>query len=318
MIQLERGDVWGLAAATTAAVEAGLVGRLEEQGWQTARQLADALGLHHRGVERVLEVLVAATIVEARGEEYALSPALVKAHEAFPGGLGLTTALFTGTMAYVRSGVSPFAMDGSASERAHAYQATVGGLGQLFEAAAEAFARALPLAPRSVLDVGCGSGIWSLSLAARHPEMTVTGVDFPEVLEVFAEAAAARDVRVERVAGDMHLVPLPSAELVLLANVLRLEPQGRAKALVARLAAAVAPGGAVVIVDALAEKTPEREVARSVYALHLALRTQHAAVHSPATVRAWLEEAGLTVSSVDFGVWPGAVSALVGRRPCRR
>jgi hypothetical protein len=71
----------------------------------------------------------------------------------------------------------------------------------------------------------------------------------------------------------------------------------------------------LVVVDALAQGTPSREVARAVYALHLALRSREATVHAPHSVRAWLTEAGIEdVQALDFGVHPGAVAALYGTR----
>lgn len=314
MIQLDPNDLWGLAAAVSAASDSGLVAAMTDGAPHTPASLAATLALHPAGVARVLDVLVAARVAEARGGEYTLARELVELHRAFPGGLALTTALFAATPGWLRTGASPFVMDGSTAERAQAYQATVGGLGRLFERPAAAFAEALDVSPATILDVGCGSGIWSLSVAARHPGARVTGLDLPPVLEVFAEAASARGLAVDRLPGDMHATALPEADLVILANVLRLEPAARAEGLVARLAAAVRPGGALVIVDALAEGTPDRDVARAVYALHLALRTRDAEVHPPARVRGWMEAAGLAVTPLDFGVWPGAVAAMVGRQ----
>lgn len=317
MIQLDRGDLFGLSAAVTAASAAGLLAALAEGGAHRADALAGRLELDATGVARVLDVLVATGVAEATNGAFALAPDLLAAHRAFPGGMALTAALFAGTPDLLRTGARMWAMDGTNAERAAAYKATVGGLGRLFEEAAAAFAAALAVTPSRVLDVGCGSGIWSLSLAAHHAGAHVTGLDLPGVLDVFAATAAARGVsdRVDVLEGDMHEADLPQADVVVLANVLRLEPAARAGALIRRLADAVAPGGHLVVIDALAGGTPEREVARAVYALHLALRTREAEVHSPERVQAWFAEANLVeVAPLDFGVWPGAVAAVVGRR----
>jgi len=316
MIPLEVGDVLGLAAAVGASVETGLLAALAKPGGVGPAEAA-RLGLDAAAVARVLDVLVAARVAVEAGGVYTLAPDLAALHRAFPGGLTLTALLYAGTPALLRTGAPAFEMDGGTAERAEAYRKTVAGLAALFQHAAPAFAARL--APElavgaRIVDVGCGSGVWGLALAAAVEGATVVGVDLAPVLDVFRETAAARGLagRVSTVAGDMHEAPLPPADVVLLANVLRLEPADRAAALLRRLAASVAPGGRLVVVDALAEGSPDRDVARTTYALHLALRTRRATVHAPAQVRAWCAEAGLVrVRSVDFGVWPGAVAAVV-------
>lgn len=319
MIKLEPGDILGLAAAVNAVVETGLLAELGEPGG-VGPAAAKRLGLDPVAVARVLDVLVAARLVDQSGGAYVLAGELAAMHRAFPGGLGLTAFLYSGTGAYLRSGAPALVMDGDNATRGEAYRATVGGLAALFAQAAAAFSAAFaPGVPEGarVVDVGCGSGVWGLSLATAVAGARVTGVDLPPVLEVFQATAAGMGLaeRVGTVAGDMHSVPIPEGEVVLLANVLRLEPPDRAEALLRRLAAAVAPGGALVVVDALAEGSPERDVARTTYALNLALRTHHAGVHPPERIRAWLAGAGLSdVRTVDFGVWPGAVAAVVARR----
>ncbi len=320
MISIESGDVLGLAAAVSAAVETGLLGLVAE-GSLTAATAAARLGVDPTATARVYEVLVAARLAIREGEAYALAPELAAMHRAFPGGLTLTAMLFASTAQYVRTGVPAWSMDGDVAQRGEAYRSTVAGLAGMFAGASAAFASAfaprVPLGAR-VVDVGCGSGVWGLSLLERAAGATLTGVDLPPVLEVFRETAGARGLadRIGTVPGDMHEVALPEADVVILANVLRLEPPPRAAALLARLAEAVSPGGTLVIVDALAEGTPDRDVARAVYALNLSLRTRGAGVHAPAQVAAWMAEAGLAeVAPLDFGVWPGAVAAWVGRKP---
>lgn len=318
MVVIAQDDLLGVSAAVTASVQSGLFGALAASDSATAAELVAQTGLDLSAVSRVLDVLVAVGLVEQAGQRFAVDADLVARHAAFPGGVALTAGLFTLTPQYLLDGKTELAMDGDPGERSAAYQSTVAGLGQLFAPAAAALAKALPPCGGHILDVGCGSGIWSLALARRSPDAHVTGLDWPEVLTVFASEAesAGLSQRVHTVAGNMHEARLPRADVVLLANVLRLEPAERAKALLVRLADAVAPGGCLVVVDALAGGDQAREVARSVYALHLALRTRSAVVHGPGQVADWLQAAGLAqVQLVDFGVWPGAVAAVVAQRP---
>jgi hypothetical protein len=100
-----------------------------------------------------------------------------------------------------------------------------------------------------------------------------------------------------------------------IANVLRIESPDRARAIVQRAAKALVPGGELLIVDALGGGTPEREQARAVYALHLAMRTEHGRVHTAPEITAWLHDAGLRdVRAIEFDAGrTGAHGALLAR-----
>ncbi len=162
--------------------------------------------------------------------------------------------------------------------------------------------------------------MWSLQLAARFSAATVTGQDLPKVLEEsFLPRAAAEGLseRVRTLPGDMQTVALPAAQydLIVVANVLRLEPAERAARLIARLVPALAPGGALLIIDAIAGGTPERERARALYALHLAIRSTEGSVHLPATLSGWLAAAGLSdVRAIELPDWAAPTGALLARR----
>jgi SAM-dependent methyltransferase len=112
-------------------------------------------------------------------------------------------------------------------------------------------AEAADLAPGRALDVGCGEGADALWLAGRGWQ--VTAVDFARTaLERGARHAAALgdDVaaRVDWVHADLRTWTPPEASFDLVsAQYMHLPPDPR-RALFARLAAAVAPGGTLLVV----------------------------------------------------------------------
>ena len=166
-----------------------------------------------------------------------------------------------------------------------------------------------------VLDVGCGAGTWSLELAARRTDVQVTGVDFAPVLDAFEGRARSLGLgsRVSVLPGNAHDVSLQAGvfDVAILGNLLRLEPVARAASLVTRAAACLAPGGQLVVVDALAHGSPTAERDRAVYALHLGMRSPEGAVHAPALVHQWLLDAGLRDPGwLDLGEGPGALAAI--------
>ena len=68
------------------------------------------------------------------------------------------------------------------------------------------------LAPRRVLDAGCGRGDFALALAARYPGVAeILGCDFsPELLEL-ARAHAAHEPRIRFLVGDLTSLPFDTA-----------------------------------------------------------------------------------------------------------
>lgn len=120
----------------------------------------------------------------------------------------------------------------------------------------------------------------------------------------------------------MHSVALPQGrwDLAIIANVLRLEQPAAARSLLERVVAAIRPGGALLVIDALAAGSPDAERARAIYSLHLAMRTRAGRVHTPRDIARWMEEAGCeTPTPLAFDeefTDAGALGALVAsRRP---
>jgi hypothetical protein len=99
---------------------------------------------------------------------------------------------------------------------------------------------------------------------------------------------------------------------VVVANVLRIEAPDRARAIVHRAATAIEPGGKLLIVDALGGGTPARERARTIYGLHLGMRTEHGRVYTRAEINGWISETGLAEQrAIDLDTAEGAVGIIL-------
>jgi ubiquinone/menaquinone biosynthesis C-methylase UbiE len=202
------------------------------------------------------------------------------------------------------------------------YRAQAAALEWMLTPAAEAAAAALGIgrAKRyaSVLDVGAGSAVWSLTFARHDPAMRVTALDWPAVLELADRAAqrAGLGARFSTIAGNYHEVELPEAafDLAIVANVAHLEtPQGNIS-LFKKLHRALEPRGEIAIFDIFPGHALG-DLARALYALGLALRTDSGRVHSTAELNAFLREAGFQEGTVtNLEVPPFTMGMLPSRK----
>jgi 2-polyprenyl-3-methyl-5-hydroxy-6-metoxy-1,4-benzoquinol methylase len=313
----EAADLIGTAATIAGAASGGLLAALLE-GSGTGAELARRAGADPRAAEVVLGVLATHGLATGDGGVYAASPALQGMGERFPGGVPWVASLWAHLPAFLATG-EPFGpFDGDLEERERSYVVAAEALERLFGPAAAELAVRLPGAPARILDVGAGSGVWSLSMAERCGAV-VTTFDLPGVADLFLARAAARGLgdRADALVGDFNATELPAGafDRVVLANVIHLEPPPRARALIARAAAAVAPGGDLVVIEPVGRETPRRERAAALYALHLAMRTREGWAHRPPEITGWLRDAGLAIEApVELEGPPEAFLAIVGRR----
>jgi predicted O-methyltransferase YrrM len=147
----------------------------------------------------------------------------------------------------------------------------------------------------SVLDVGGGTGIYSIALVQRNPRLRAVVFDRPEVLKVAEETAREAGVaeRVELVPGDMFADPLPGGhDVVLLSNILHDWDVPQCRDLVARCAAACATAGEVWIHDVFLNDALDGPLPIALYSAALFTLTEGRA-YSAAEYGSWLRAAGL-------------------------
>lgn len=164
---------------------------------------------------------------------------------------------------------------------------------------------------RVLLDVGGGTGIYSIALLQKNPGLRAVVWDRPEVLKVATEMAEAHGVagRLECVAGDMFTDPVPPADVVLLSNVLHDWDVPACESLVRRCAAVLPVGGRLLIHDVFLNDELDGPLPLALYSAALFCLTEGRA-YSTAEYRHWLREAGLIPGAVEptlvhCGVLPG-------------
>jgi SAM-dependent methyltransferase len=160
--------------------------------------------------------------------------------------------------------------------------------------------RALPEAVdlaghQRLLDIGGGTGSWTIAIAQRYPHVRATVVDLPVVARLAEQriADAGLDDRVVAVAADVLTDALPAGhDLFLVANLvhywspeMNLEVLGRIRR--------IAPEGArLLLADFWTDPTHTQPVHAALMAGEFAVHLEHGDVYSVEEITAWLAQTG--------------------------
>jgi 2-polyprenyl-3-methyl-5-hydroxy-6-metoxy-1,4-benzoquinol methylase len=158
-----------------------------------------------------------------------------------------------------------------------------------------------------VLDVGCGHGLFPLYLALLEPERSVTGTDVDaDKLVVARMAASDAGADVDYELGH-HGLPAGPWDAVTIVDVLYLLGRTRAEQLVEDAAAALSPGGSLVVkeIDLVPRWKHRLATAQEQLATRVLRITEGDEVSflDPADLAAVMERAGLSVhrQAIDRG-----------------
>lgn len=150
---------------------------------------------------------------------------------------------------------------------------------------------------KRLLDVGGGSGAYSIAFAAANPALRAEVFDLPTVVGITQEHISAAGLvdRVTTRTGDLRTDDLGSGnDLVLLSAIAHMLSEAENQDLFRRCCAALNPGGRLVIREFILsdDKTAPRPAA--LFALNMLVATRAGSSYSEAEYRAWLTAAGFT------------------------
>jgi ubiquinone/menaquinone biosynthesis C-methylase UbiE len=311
--------------AALLALEATGAGAALAEGPRTVSEIARICRTSESRIMRITRLQAAVGLIGRQRHRYILPPGLAAAYGGerrarTPVGVVGTAAQFWGHLPRWAATGEPFVrMD---QPEGAIYSEVTDMLGTLHLPAAQELATALRIrgyvpAGAAVLDVGAGSAVWSLALAAADREVTVTALDREHVLARTRAYIQARSMteRFHMIVGDWRDAQIPDAafNLVLLANICHLEPGAEVSRLLRRAHSALRSGGAVVVIDTM-PKQNDVDPAVLLQDLHLALRTPAGGVHRRERYVAWLKGAGFCyATALPLQATSGRLTALIGR-----
>ena len=286
----------------------------------SAEQVANKIGAHPRATEMLLHALASLKLIEKRDGTFFNSTASARffvegSRDNARSGLlhtanlwkrwsTLTDAVRAGTCVAPRvrddQWVTSFvaAMDRNAKERA----------GLIVKAIA-------PNGIKRVLDLGGGSGAYSIALARAVPGLKAEILDTAEVVpltEEYIRKAGLSD-RISTRVGDMLGDPLgEDYDLVLVLAICHMFSPEENRALFARAFNALAPKGQIVIQDFILEPDKTAPRAAALFALNMLVGTRSGSTYSEPEYASWLRDAGF--AEVRRVRMPGPSGLMIGVR----
>jgi ubiquinone/menaquinone biosynthesis C-methylase UbiE len=170
---------------------------------------------------------------------------------------------------------------------------------------------------RRLLDVGGGPGTYSMKLIEATPGLRSTILDLPGVLAVTREIVngAGFADRVELRAGNYLTDDFGTGfDAVLLSGMMHRETADDCRLLLRKAAAALEPGGKIVVSDVFFDDDRKVSPPFAVqFALHMMLTSDHGSAHAKTEMAEWMREAGCEAVETRPLPPPNPHTVLIGR-----
>ncbi|MDQ3476703.1 MAG: acetylserotonin O-methyltransferase [Actinomycetota bacterium] len=146
-----------------------------------------------------------------------------------------------------------------------------------------------------LLDVGGGTGSWSIAIAQQNPALRATVLELPVVVDLARKriAAAGLATRLDSVVSDAMSQPLPRGyDVILVANLVHYWSPEENRALLARIRQAVEPGARLLLADFWTNPWHTEPVHAALMAGEFAVHLRNGDVYSVEEIQDWLAATG--------------------------
>lgn len=274
---------------------------------KTVERVSAETGASVRGLLAIMNTLVSLSLLaKDEGQRYSLTPEsstfLVSTKPSFLGGLLHHTIReilpqWLKLPDIVQTGKPALAVNQKTTGAAY-FEAFVPALFPVAYPSAQVLATVLNLAqtqqPVAVLDLAAGSGVWGIALAQASPQVRVTAIDWAEVIPVTQRMHPAWRCRSRPVHrwGLVRRGLWQWLQVATLGQILHSEGEARSRHLLAKVFAALAPGGTIAIAEWLANSDHSGPTKAMIFAVNMLVHTDQGDTFSADEIGSWLHEAG--------------------------
>ncbi len=287
--------------AVLSAAELGLFTSLED-GPATAEDLSQAKGLDQRATQRLLDSMVVSGYLDKERERYRLTekgahlsashprtvlPMLRHMIHMWENWSRLTESVIQGENAERES------LEDLGEQRQRDFIGAMDTVGR--DLAEEIAAFYGTTSCRCLLDIGGGSGVYTLAFLRHNPAMEGVIFDLPRVIPI-TEERVAREEEGERITlfpGNYLRDELPTGcDMALLSAIIHQNGPEQNLELYRKIHRALDPGGVLLIRDHIMDETRTKPGAGAIFALNMLVNTESGDTYTLEEVRSDLEQAG--------------------------
>jgi SAM-dependent methyltransferase len=267
-----------------------------------AGELAEKTGLDVRATTRLLDALVTLDLLEKENGRYACTDAGAPLSSTHKGtilpmilhlnGLWDTWSHLTET---VRDGINP-QRDMSIKRDEARQKAFIGAMHVIGRELSMEIADSYDLSPfKKLLDIGGGSGTYTITFLKKNSKMTAIIFDLEDVIPLAEERLIEEGFqdRVVLESGNYYVDPLPEGcDLALLSAIIHQNSPKQNVDLFQKVYRALNPGGVVLIRDHIMDDSRTHPPDGAVFALNMLVNTEGGDSYTFGEVKDALEEAG--------------------------
>jgi SAM-dependent methyltransferase len=282
---------------------------------KSSKEISDAISADHQGTDRLLNALCALKVLKKSGNKYKNSPDaaqyLVKGKPAYRAGLMHTVHLWnswdTLTDA-VRNGglVRQRRVEGRDDEWFVGFIAAMHG--RAAKEAPELVSRLNLFGVSRVLDVGGGSGAFSMAFVRASESIRATVFDLPNVVSLTQGYIEKEGLghRIDTVAGDYNKDELPQGyDIAFLSAIIHSNSPKQNQALFIKISDALNPGGKIVVSDFIMNDDRTSPAFGAIFALNMIVNTPGGDTFTESEVKSWMKAAGMSFVERNGGVMIG-------------
>ena len=288
----------------------------------TSGEIAKRTKTNTKGMDRLLNALSALGLLTKTKGKFANTPLskkyLVCGRPDFLAGLGHSADMWASWSTLTKAVIqgSTVIKSGPLKRKGKRLSGFIAAMDERASAQADETVKKLDLAGvRRTLDIGGGSGAYSIALARAKKDLRATVFDLPDVIPLTRAYVRKSNVaaRIDFIEGDFRRDKFGAGyDLVLLLAIIHMNSLPENLNLLKKAVRALNQGGRLVIQDYIMSEDRTKPEQGAFFALNMLTRTEAGDAYTEREVRSVMREAGLSqIAKINI---PFATSLMVGKK----